>query len=285
MKLIDLLKIFFLFMITPLFFAACSDDDENSTIDPSNLPVVAKEFIAEYLSSFEYLSVTRQKADENGRVFEAILSEGITIGFDQYGQWLKIERSGAGLPVNLIKGISGNIQLYIEENFSGQGIDIIEKKYYGYYVRLSAGNTAYAFDKNGNYLGIDKGGKDNMAFLPQNARDFLSAHFLASPKLCIIYDMEENTDIYKVYLEDGYFMHFNNEGNWILLSSVNYNREIPVSVREIFPAGLQQQLEQEYSGYKIVYVEKQALSYNLKLLKGYTQSEFTWTSNSGVQEN
>jgi hypothetical protein len=136
-----------LFTATMCSFSA-NAQDKNITI--TGLPANAQAFIKQH---FKGQTVT--SAHEDKEMFEtdynAVLSNGIEIEFDNKGNWDEIDGNHIALPTSVLpKAIAD----YTAANYKAQGVVQIDKKRSGYDIELANG-TELEFDANGKFLRID----------------------------------------------------------------------------------------------------------------------------------
>ena len=127
----------------------------------------------------------------------------------------------------------------------------MKKHIYILLVMLFVSLTGFAFDKY----------SINRDDLPQAAQEFLTEHFPKGKVSMIKVDKHllKKTD-YDVKLVNGTKIEFSNSGKW---TSVDCNKSaVP---EKIIPATIRKYVSKNYSGEKIVKIEKSTTKYTVKL--------------------
>lgn len=134
-----------LMAILGLSLASCSDDDE--PISANELPATAQAFIATY-----YPDATVRSAQIDSDEYDVLLSDGTSIEFNLSGVWQSVDAPfGQTVPSGFYPE---NIDIYLEMNMPGAGINEINKETQGYDVELIDG-TDLLFGWDGNFIGYD----------------------------------------------------------------------------------------------------------------------------------
>lgn len=134
---------------------SCDSDDDNkeSAINASDLPITATAFVTTYFPNATYLTIKKQnKADNDGSIYDVHLTNGFEVDFDANGNWIDIDGNHQTIPVELILE---KIQTYITTNYANQFAISIDKEPTYIEVELS-NNLELVFDLQGNFLRIDK---------------------------------------------------------------------------------------------------------------------------------
>lgn len=143
-KTLKFLPILFM-AILGLSLVSCSDDDD--PISANDLPATAQAFISTY-----YPDATVKSAQMDGDEYDVILSDGTSIEFNFNGEWQSVcAPFGQAVPSGFYPE---NIDIYLEMNMPGSGINEISKETNGYDVELIDG-TDLLFGWDGNFKGYD----------------------------------------------------------------------------------------------------------------------------------
>lgn len=123
---------------------------KDSIITADRLPDAARSFINEYFAenTISYIKKDRGLANIS---YEVVLQDGTEIEFDKSGNWDSIDCKRNAVPAGLVPDA---ISEYVQVNFSGQLIVIIDREAFGYEIELSS-DLELKFDKNGKMLEID----------------------------------------------------------------------------------------------------------------------------------
>lgn len=138
-----------------LTMTSCDSDDDNkeSAISASDLPIAATTFVTTYFPNATYLTIKKQyKADNDGSIYDVHLTNGFEVDFDANGNWIDIDGNHQAIPVELVPE---KIQTYITTNYANQFAISIDKEPTYIEVELS-NNLELVFDLQGNFLRIDK---------------------------------------------------------------------------------------------------------------------------------
>ncbi len=129
-------------------------DGELISNDPEDkrLPSVAKKFIE---SQFQENEIQYIVTDVDGDI-EVTLDDRTDITFDRKGNWFSVKGRKKPLPENFLNTLPKTLNKYIEEKHPEQFIRKIEKKSYGYRVRLNKPNDIeLSFTKSGILINED----------------------------------------------------------------------------------------------------------------------------------
>lgn len=129
--------------------------------DPSGkkLPSSAKAFLNKHYPDISIISIVNDvDGDYNIR-----LEENTEIEFDRKGNWFEIKISKSQrLPESVLNLLPKKMNQYIEKNYPEQYIRRIEKKSYGYRVKLNKpNNVELSFTKTGDFQRIESKGSDS----------------------------------------------------------------------------------------------------------------------------
>ncbi|MDE6753708.1 MAG: PepSY-like domain-containing protein [Muribaculaceae bacterium] len=144
-----LLRFMPILLIAVLGFSmsACSDDDddEDSPINPSELPVNATSFLSTY---FPGVSITTSTLE--GAEYEVVLANGFNIDFNLSGEWIDVDAPyGMTVPTGFYPAA---IDEYLGLNMEGAGINEISQSPMGYEVE-TVGGIELVFSSAGTFLG------------------------------------------------------------------------------------------------------------------------------------
>lgn len=135
-----------------LSFVACDSDDDDQPIVESQLPQAARTFISQFYPDVKVSGITRD-SDDKSLEYEVFLANGHTVTFDAVGQWVDVDAPGGQV---IPDGIAPfKIAEYINQNYSGSGINEISRENYGYDVELTSG-IDLEFNANGDFIRIDR---------------------------------------------------------------------------------------------------------------------------------
>ena len=129
-------------------------DGELISNDPEDkrLPSVAKKFIE---SQFQENEIQYIVTDVDGDI-EVTLDDRTDITFDRKGNWFSVKGRKKPLPENFLNTLPKTLNKYIEEKHPEQFIRKIEKKSYGYRVKLNKPNDVeLSFTKSGILIDED----------------------------------------------------------------------------------------------------------------------------------
>lgn len=124
---------------------------KDSKINPTELPAAAQAFIKQHFGSQTIESVTAEK-EISGTEYDVTLSGGISIEFDDKGNWDDIDSKVTAIPLAVIPV---TISDYTAKNYAGNAVMQIEKDKNGIDVEL-VDNTELEFDLNGKFLRVGK---------------------------------------------------------------------------------------------------------------------------------
>lgn len=123
---------------------------KDSIITADRLPDAARSFINEYFAenTISYIKKDRGLANIS---YEVVLQDGTEIEFDKSGNWDSVDCKRNAVPAGLVPDA---ISEYVQVNFPGQLIVIIDREAFGYEIELSS-DLELKFDKNGKMQEID----------------------------------------------------------------------------------------------------------------------------------
>lgn len=133
----------FLATVLSIVFAmvavACHSSDEKE-IGYTELPVQAQQFVKQYFPSATYTYVEKEK--DNGKwEYEATLSDGTKIDFNNKGEWKSVDCKFSALPSGIIPDV---IAADIAKRYPSQQPYKIEKKIGGYEIDILGYDLYYS---------------------------------------------------------------------------------------------------------------------------------------------
>ena len=139
----------FLATVLSIVFAmvavACHSSDEKE-IGYTELPVQAQQFVQQYFPTATYTYVEKEK--DNGKwEYEATLSDGTKIDFDNKGEWKSVDCKFSALPSGIIPDV---IAADIAKRYPSQQPYKIEKEIGGYEIDIPGFDLYYS--SNGNFI-------------------------------------------------------------------------------------------------------------------------------------
>lgn len=143
-----------LLAVASLIFStsSCNSDDSDSPeviVEITELPEQSRTFLETNFNGFLVNRVTKDISSID-EYYEIFINNGITIDFNQTGEWTEVDGNGQSIPTGFI---DEDIVNYTSMNFPSFPIENIDKKLYGYDVDLT-NNTELRFDTSGNYIGL-----------------------------------------------------------------------------------------------------------------------------------
>ena len=129
-------------------FAAVADNDK--LINKSQLPKAAQEFIDAHFAGVDLL-YAKEDCNILFNSYEVRLANGVKVEFSSKGNWEEVDGGQSAVPAAIVPQ---PIKDYIEENYAGERILVIEKNRNDYEVKLS-NRLELKFDKNFNIYDID----------------------------------------------------------------------------------------------------------------------------------
>lgn len=113
--------------------------------EDQRLPSMAKNLIESQFGA----EITAINSDVNGEI-EVLLEDKSELEFDRKGNWISVKSKKKALPEGFTKQLPSAMNKYIAEKHPGQFIKKIEKKSYGYQVKLNKPNDIeLSFTKSG----------------------------------------------------------------------------------------------------------------------------------------
>ncbi len=114
--------------------------------EDQRLPSMAKNLIE---NQFNGVEITAINSDVNGEI-EVLLEDKTEIEFDRKGNWISVKSKKKALPESFMKQLPTAMNKYLVEKHPGQFVRKIERKSYGYQLKLNKPNDIeLSFTKNG----------------------------------------------------------------------------------------------------------------------------------------
>ena len=129
-------------------FAAVADNDK--LINKSQLPKAAQEFIDAHFAGVDLL-YAKEDCNILFNSYEVRLANGVKVEFSSKGNWEEVDGGQSAVPAAIVPQ---PIKDYVEKNYAGERILMIEKNRNDYEVKLS-NRLELKFDKNFNIYDID----------------------------------------------------------------------------------------------------------------------------------
>ena len=121
------------------------------TKDVTKLPAPAREIIKKHFpnAKLDYIKIDKDIFQSSS--YEAVLSNGTKIDFNNKGEWMEIDCKKSAVPTSFIPS---TIDKYIKSNFADKKIVKIERGRKGSEVTLDNGIDV-KFDSKGSFLKLD----------------------------------------------------------------------------------------------------------------------------------
>ncbi len=125
-----------------------------------NLPSEADAFLAKNYPSNVVISIVE---DTDGD-YNVTLDDNTEINFNRKGNWFEMRNyKKSRFPESVLALLPRNVSKYMEKNYPDQFIRRIERKSYGYRVKLNKpNNVELTFSKSGEFLSQEKKGADSI---------------------------------------------------------------------------------------------------------------------------
>lgn len=268
-----------LFAILGLGFTACSSDDGNTVnteqVTLEQLPTQTQAFIARTFPNATVLRANKtNKPNYYGSYYALVLTNNISIDFDQAGNWTEIETEDhTAIPADFLTQEVPLIQAYVAEQYNGNYIIEIDRNHQGYEVTLN-NELELIFNVNQQFVGIDIDMDEDeqritYAQLPALAQSFLQTYFPTAEAVLIKQETEARTATYKVYTNNGFKIELDQQGNWIEIET-KQNQDIPTA---LLPASLTSYIQTHYVDFKLTGIEKKRQGFEVELTKGRQEVE------------
>lgn len=113
------------------------------------LPSMASQFLSKYFSE-EKISFIEQDQNRNYIVY---MDNGTQVSFERKGNWDELNARKKSLPESVADLLPSAAKDYLNQNHKGQMIQKIEKKSYGFRIRLGKPNEIYlSFSRSGSVI-------------------------------------------------------------------------------------------------------------------------------------
>jgi len=133
---------------------SCSSNDDNkkqeSIILYEELHQDAKTFINEHFNDFT-ISKIKTKPHKTNEYYKVYFAERLKIEFNIDGVWVEVDGNHYSIPTSFI---NSSIMDYINTNYPSVQVESIDKKWYGFKVKL-LNLTELNFDQQGNFSGVN----------------------------------------------------------------------------------------------------------------------------------
>lgn len=131
-----LVKIFSMIAILAVGLSCVSCDDKDEPAGFADLPLKAQDFINTYFATYSSSNITYDEGDGN-HAYKIVFDNGYEIQFNKDGEWTDVDApDGQSLPTAFMPE---GIVSYVNDNYTGQGINEIEKEKKQYNVELTNG--------------------------------------------------------------------------------------------------------------------------------------------------
>lgn len=119
--------------IACMVMVASSTFVNDKMIYADQLPIMAKAFVNQNFPrhSIAYATIDRTFADN---MYDVCLNNGVELGFDDQGNWDKVDCNIKAVPSQIIPDCVDN---YVKSNYADVVVNKIYKRFYGYKVELS----------------------------------------------------------------------------------------------------------------------------------------------------
>ena len=137
-----------LFCFSPLTSCSDKDNEVENLVTFNKLPQQAQKFLNTYFNGYEILKID---SETNGSVtvYEVYLEEGYVVVFNNAGNWEEVYApEGMTIPDGIVPAV---IQEYLNQNYSGYGVNEINRTGSGYKVDLVTGLSLY-FNESGEVM-------------------------------------------------------------------------------------------------------------------------------------
>lgn len=128
--------------------AASADNDK--LINKSQLPMAAQQFIDAHYAGVDLL-YAKEDCNILFNSYEVRLANGVKVEFSSKGNWEEVDGGQSAVPAAIVPQ---SIKDYVEKNYAGERILVIEKNRNDYEVKLS-NRLELKFDKDFNIYDID----------------------------------------------------------------------------------------------------------------------------------
>ncbi len=145
-----------LLLLSMSLFISCSDDDDDMTIQSSQLPQTAQSFVSTHFSGVTYRRVEKDKhPDADGSLYDAYLSNGFKVEFDANGSWVEVDGEMQAVPASIIALLPQAVPTYVTTTYPTLHIVSIDKKISGFKIELN-NDLDLIFNNEGAFVGIER---------------------------------------------------------------------------------------------------------------------------------
>ena len=252
-------------------------NDKNSihqgAVNTSDLPQAARDFVTANFPSESYLYVAKLNIPYYGTIYNAYLTNGYKVKFDNAGAWKEIDRDDQAIPSSVLSAnLPAAAVSYITTKFPSVGVESIEKKSDRYEVEL-LNDFDLEFDLQGNLIGSDNDDDNDeqtvdQTSLPQAALDFVSTAFPNAGG----YDkvtknaVPDDGVMYEVRLKDRTQIEFDTNGDWLEVKAKS--GVLPQTFLNTLLSGITSYLNQNQAGVGVEEVSKDRKGYDVDLING-----------------
>lgn len=128
-------------------FAFQSCDRDEKTIDYSDLPQTARQFILQFFPGIE-TAYSKWEKDDGRKEYEVLLADGTELQFDNSGTWLSVDCVFSTLPAGIIPAV---IAEDMAVRYPGAQAYKIEKELGGYEISIGRSLDLY-YSADGKFI-------------------------------------------------------------------------------------------------------------------------------------
>ncbi|SFS83317.1 PepSY-like domain-containing protein [Sphingobacterium wenxiniae] len=122
--------------------------DDDKVVTEKELPLASNQFLSSY---FAGVDITRVEKERNN--YSVNLANGVEVDFNSAGEWIDVDApDGMALPTGFI---NPKIVAYVAAEYTGNGINSIEKTNQGFDVDLVTGDIDLVFNATGDFVRVD----------------------------------------------------------------------------------------------------------------------------------
>ena len=116
------------------------------------------------------------------------------------------------------------------------------------------------------FTGCEDKQEMSLSQMPQTSQDFLSIHFPGVKVTQVIKDIDDFSYTWDVYLENGFEVEFDKNGNWLGVDG--RNQPIPESILALIPQNIVNYCSTNYLSLQIVEIDRDDRKYDIGLSGG-----------------
>lgn len=221
------ISLILLLLLSTLAFSSCKDDDEQSTLQVSDLPQNSQEFLTRYFPGHEILSIsydlpalsksTGQSPAEENTYLYVLLNDDIYVSFlASNGEWAVISAPN-GLPSTATPLIDDHVYQKLMKK-EGQAKITSLRVFYSHSILIGLDNqNTYAQTQLLVYSGTTLAETRIEENILNKISNFLKRNKLAfSPESGRIFKLTEEEGIaYRLFIGEKLILSFNENGDWI----------------------------------------------------------------------